>query len=55
MGVGAGCGVCFLVCETFFFALGTKNICYTMSRSSLAPAHQHDLTLSHLLLTLSSP
>ena len=42
------------VCEDVLLLLAQKHICYTMSRSSPAPVHQHDFTLSHLLLTLSS-
>ena len=43
-------GVCV---KTFFSPLAQGHICYIMRRYSLAPAHQHDVTLSHLLLTLS--
>ena len=51
--VGCG-GVRWGVCDNVLLLLAQRPICYTMSRSSLAPANQHDLTLSHFLLTLSS-
>ena len=46
-------GVCVITSFCIFCSWHKDILCYTMSRSSLAPAPQHDVTLSHLLLMLS--